>query len=119
MKLKRKAFKYYKKFPTVANYNLYARYRNQVKWESKKVKHANELKIDKDAKSNPKAFFRYAAFKTKNVEQVSHLKREDGTITEDETGKAEVLNELFGSVFTHEDPNDISTFLYRNNTTCI
>ena len=114
VRLKRKAFKQYKKFPTVSNYNLYARYRNQVKWESKKAKRARENKIAKDAKLNPKAFFRYAASKTKNVDKVSNLKRKDGTITEDDVGKAEVLNDFFGSVFTKEDPNDIPTFTHSN-----
>ena len=38
VRLKRTAFKKYKKYPTLQNYNEYARARNQVKWEVRKAK---------------------------------------------------------------------------------
>ena len=114
VRLKRQAFKHYKKFPTVINYNIYARYRNQVKWESKKAKRLREYQVARDAKVNPKAFFRYAASKTKQTEKISNLKKEDGTLTENDQGKAEVLYDFFSSVFTNEDPNNIPPFKHPN-----
>ena len=70
IKSKRSAFKYYKKYPTTANYNIYARLRNQVKWACKKAKREREQILvvaeAEDAKSNPKAFYQYVASKTKS-----------------------------------------------------
>ena len=44
VRLKRKTFKHYKKFPTTSNYNVYVRYRNQVKWECRRAKRMREHK---------------------------------------------------------------------------
>ena len=63
VRLKRKAFKTYKKFPTVENYNTYVKYRNQVKWQTRKAKRAREAKVASDAKKKLKAFFQYVASK--------------------------------------------------------
>ena len=114
VRLKRKAFKYYKKFPTTRNYNMYVRYRNQVKWECRKAKRLREHKLAKDAKSNPKAFFQYVKSKTKQVESISNLVKADGTLTENDKEKAEVLNEFFGSVFTSEDVSNVPVFIHSN-----
>lgn len=55
LKLKRKAYKHYKKYPAVSNFNVYAKYRNQVKWETRKAKKSKEQQVAFDAKTNPKA----------------------------------------------------------------
>ena len=91
IRLKRNAFKYYKKFPSTANYKIYAKFRNQVKWESKKAKRLREYKVAKDAKVNPKAFYQYVASKIKQKEPISNLLKDDGSLTEDDIGKAEIL----------------------------
>ena len=44
--LKRKAFKYYKKYPSTTNYTIYTRYRNQVIWECRKAKKNKEQKVE-------------------------------------------------------------------------
>lgn len=36
IRVKRKAFKTYKKYPSMTNYNVYVRARNQVNWQVKK-----------------------------------------------------------------------------------
>ena len=114
IRLKRRAFKYYKKFPTTENYKTYVRYRNQVKWETRKAKRAREAKVAKDAKLNPKAFFQYVASKTKLKEAISNLTQKDGTLTEDDEGKAKVLSDFFGSVFTKEDLSNVPEFSHPN-----
>ena len=63
---KRQAFKHYKKYPSVSNYNIYAKYRNQVKWETRKAKKQKEQKVALDSKKNPKALFQYINSKNKS-----------------------------------------------------
>ena len=114
IRMKRKAFKTYKKFPTVENYNTYVKYRNQVKWQTRKAKRAREAKVARDAKKNPKAFFQYVASKIKSTESISNLTKSDGTLTEDDQGKASVLSDFFGSVFTKEDLSNVPVFNHPN-----
>lgn len=45
--LKRVAFKTYKKYPSTKNYKIYCKYRNQVKWETRKSVRMKEGKIAK------------------------------------------------------------------------
>ena len=63
-----------------------------------------------DAKQNPKAFYEYATSKTKPKENVGKLKRDDGTLTDNDTEKCQMLNNFFGSVFTHEDSDNVPVF---------
>ena len=114
LKLKRYAFKTYKKFPTVKNYNTYAKYRNQVIWETRKAKIHKETKLAKDVKDNPKAFFQYVNTKLKPKENISNLLKDDGTLTSTDLEKCDVLNNFFASVFTTEDKNEIPTFSCPN-----
>ena len=107
---KRRAHKMYKKFPTITNYNCYAKARNQVKWESRKLVKANEASLALEAKNNPKRFFKYVASKTKTRECISHLKKRDNSLTSSDKEKAEVLNEYFCSVFTREPTENIPDF---------
>ena len=107
IKSKRSAFKYYKKYPTVLNYNTYAKLRNQVKWACKKAKREREQKVADDAKTNPKAFYQYVASKTKSKETIPNLQKSNGSLTEDDLGKAEELNNFFSSVFTADDADTI------------
>ena len=116
IKLKRYAFKTYKKFPTVKNYNIYAKYRNQVIWETRKAKVQKEAKLARDSKENPKAFFQYVNTKLKPKENISNLLKEDGTLTESDIEKCEVLNKFFASVFSVEDKNDVPTFTCTNES---
>ena len=102
IRLKRRAYKYYKKYPTQRNYDTYAKLRNQVKWESRKAVIKNEQRIALLAKSNPKSFFHYVSTKTKAREPVSNLRNSEGGLTETDLQKAEVLQSFFSSVFTRE-----------------
>ena len=99
MHLKRVAFKTYKKHPTKNNYNTYCKYRNQVKWESRKSVRAKEQNIAKLIKTNPKLFYQYVSSTSKPREQISNLMKPDRTLTENDLEKAEVLKTFFHSVF--------------------
>jgi len=52
VRLKCEAFKH-KKYLSIVNYNKYAHYRNQVKWESRNANWTKELQVAKSAKTNP------------------------------------------------------------------
>jgi hypothetical protein len=54
-------------------------------------------------KTNPKAFWRYPNSKLKNKPKLGDLKQEDGSLTQDDGIKAELLNTFFSSVFTKEN----------------
>ena len=94
-KLKRERFKAYKINPTVLNYVNYCQARNIVKAGVRKAKKEKELNMAKLVKTNPKAFYQYIASQTKPKEKVSNLVKEDGSLTENDLEKTEVLNNFF------------------------
>ena len=49
--------------------------------------------------------------KLKPKENVSSLIKDDGSLTQDDSEKAEVLNNFFSSVFTEEDKSDVPDFV--------
>ena len=76
-----------------------------------------ERQIAREAKANPKAFYKYARSKMKTCSAVADLERLDGTTTETDVDKAEVLNAFFTSVFTLECLENIPTFENRLHNT--
>ena len=114
---KRQAFKYYKKYPTSENYDDYKRLRNLVKKQAKKTKQGIEKRVAAEAKTNPKAFFQYVTAKIKPPINIGNLEKEDGSLTENDKEKSEVLNKFFASVFTKEDPQNIPDFDMSINDT--
>ena len=112
--LKREARKYWKKFPTNKNYETYTKYRNQVVWEQRKSSMTKEKRIATEAKTNP-IFFQYSASKIKSKEQIANLKQDDGSLTNSNLQKAEVLNKFFKSVFTIEDNSTLPAFPSRTS----
>ena len=107
IKAKREAFKRYKKYPTVENHNKYAKARNHVKWGTRKLTIAKEKQIAAEAKTNSKAFFKYMSSKIKSKDPVSNLRKEDGSLTDNDSDKADVLVNFFTSVFTKENDNPL------------
>ena len=115
LKLKRAAFKTFKKFPTQTNYNCYAKYRNQVKKEARKAKINKEVSVARNAKTNPKEFFKYINCKLKPKEKIPNLANDNGSLTNNDYEKCEILNSFFSSVFTKEDISNIPKFNYNTN----
>ena len=107
---KRKAYKYYKQYPSHANYEVYSLLRKQVKQAVRLSKRTQEQTIAKKSKDNPKLLYQYIASMSKPKEPVSNLTKEDGTLTENDLEKAKVLNNFFYSVFLHEDNQNIPEF---------
>ena len=110
IRLKRYAFKQYKKYKTPANYDRYVSLRNQVKWGVRKSQKHKEAKIAREAKQNPKAFFSYVNSKIKTRDGIASLLKNDGSLTKNDEEKAETLNQFFHSVFTEEDKENLPTF---------
>ena len=117
IRVKRRAYKLKKKFPTKENEKKYARARNQVTWESRKNRKNKERDLAKKAKTNPKMFYQYVSDKTKPRETVGRLVKDDGSLTETEREKADVLNTFFGSVFNKESTGDMPEIENKTNVT--
>ena len=107
---KRAAFKYFKKYPTNQNRQTYHSLRNLAKKFSNKAKLDKEIEIANKSKENPKLLYQYLASKSKPKETIPNLKKPDGTMTETDSEKANVLNKFFASVFVHEDDKPLPTF---------
>ena len=110
LKKKRSSFQRYLLTRDGKDYQQYAKLRNQAKWITRKAKRDYEKHVAKQAKSNPKAFFKYANSKLKTRGGIADLRKEDGTTTTTDQEKAEVLNQFFASVFTREDQSHIPDF---------
>ena len=108
--LKRKSFKNFKKYPTTANNEVYIYYRNLVNKEVKQAKRNKELKVAKEAKFNPKALYQFFASMNKPKESVPNLEKQDGTLTETDEEKANLLSDFFKSVYTVEDDTPLPDF---------
>ena len=88
------------------SYKLYVKARNKVKWMVKKQKREKEKGIAQSSKSNPKKFWKYVKSKRKTTSGVAelHTKKDNSTfIAETDSDKAEVLSDLFSSIFTKEN----------------
>ena len=96
-------------------YEHYTRLRNQTRWKVRQTKKQFEQNIAKESKTNPKAFYNYARSKTKCRSGISDLVMTNGTMTVNDTEKADTLNNFFSSVFTPvEDTSTIPTLPDRS-----
>ena len=85
------------------DYLMYAKARNQAKSACRKAVKDYEKDIAKKVKTNPKAFYAYAKTKMRTQEGIADLRDSSGVSATTDSGKAEMLNRFFCSVFTRED----------------
>ena len=115
IKKKHIAWKRYMETKNEKHYAEYCRVRNQVRTLSRKLQKQYELKLAIDAKSNPKAVWKYMNSKTKTRECVSDLNinphDDKSRLTNSDKEKAEILGKFFSSVFTVEPSGDIPAML--------
>ena len=104
IKRKQLLFKKYLSTKNSIHYKEYIKERNKTTKIIKNLKKKYEHKVAIEAKTNPKAFWQYINSKRKCREGVSSLKKDDGNYTNSDKEKADVLNQLFTSVFTKENP---------------
>ena len=84
--------------------------RNQCTKITKKAKKKFEQSIIKNVKTDPKGFWGYLRDKTKSKTMVADLKDLNGNLISDDSGKAELLNSFFASVFVEEPPGQLPDF---------
>ena len=110
IKAKNLAYQKYLKSCSKQDYEHYTRFRNQTQWKVRQMKKQFEQNIAKESKTNPKAFYNYVRSKTKCRSGISDLVMTNGTMTVNNTEKADTLNNFFSSVFTPvEDTGTIPT----------
>ena len=110
VKEKKKKFNTWRNSRDNTDYLLYSRARNQAKWECRKAEKDFEKKIAREAKTNPKAFYRYAQSKLKTRSRLSDLLSTDGELITSDKGKANEMNNFFTSVFTRENITSMPEF---------
>ena len=107
VKKKQSAYKRYLETKEGQEYLIYAKARNQAKWECKKAMKEYEREIAKSAKKNPKRFYAYAKSKLNTNHAIPDLVNENNEKISDDADKADLLNKFFCSVFTNENLNHI------------
>ena len=103
IKKKYHCWKRYQETKGYALYQSYCKQRNKTAKDIRQAKREFEMKIASEAKSNPKAFYRYCNSKTGKKSNVIRLKAESGRTILSNKDNANMLNDYFCSVFTDED----------------
>ena len=124
MKATKKKYFCWKRFQETKKHSLYLQYckqRNKTAKAIRKAKREFEKKIAKEAKVNPKAFFKYCNSRMKKKSQIIKLKDEDNKIITSTLANAEKLNKYFCSVYQQESDeaelilNSAASHLYGEN----
>ena len=100
---KKKAFQRYNETRDGKDYLEYVKSRNAAKTEIRKAVREYEKEVAKLAKRNPKPFYKYVNSKLKTRSVSPQLTLKDGSHITDPKEKANMFNNYFSSVFTHED----------------
>ena len=101
-KRKRKAWKQYKITNSDADHIRACQVKNNLSKLTRQLCKDFEKDLARNVKSDPKAFWRYCNTKLKNKPRIGDIKANDGTKTQCDLAKADILNTYFASVFTHE-----------------
>ena len=107
IKRKKEAFEIYKETRDGKAYLEYAKARNAAKAETRRAVRDYEREIAKQAKKNPKAFYRFVNGRLKTRAKIADLKTEDGSNVTTDDEKAKMFNTYFCSVYTKEDLQSI------------
>ncbi|KAL8594920.1 hypothetical protein ACOMHN_038483 [Nucella lapillus] len=100
---KHRLFRRWQQTQEIGDYTAYLKARNKTSRECRKAKRNLEATVAAEAKNNPKVFWSYVKSKTMTRSGIGDLKKENGSKTTSDQEKAELLNNFFHSVFTHED----------------
>ena len=93
VKKKHRSWKKYIETREHIHFQYYCRDRNTATRECRKARQEFENRISED--NNPKAFYKYVHSRRKGNTGISNLKRDDGTVAETDTEKADDLNFFF------------------------
>ena len=98
IRLKRRRWKVYSKHKDNDNYKHYKTAEANAKSAVRKAKKKFEKSLAKDAKANPKAFYKYLNSKKSNRETIGPLKV-NSTVIDNDKEMAETLNDFFLQCF--------------------
>jgi len=87
---------------------------NKVKAETWKARISFEKQLVKNAKDNPRVLFRYVNNQKTIKNSIRAMRRQDGSITNDNAEISELLNEQFQSVFVNEGDEPLPNVSCRN-----
>jgi len=116
IKKKKAVFERYKQTREWKDYLEYAKARNAAKAETRRAIREYEREVAKQAKKNPKAFFRYVNGKLKNQSGFPNLKDVNGKEICSDLEKAEAFNAFFSGVFTREDATNVPCVDHQSYT---
>ena len=89
------------------DYQVYVKLCNAATHWVRSAKIEFERILADEIKENPKSFWSCVRSKTKVKKGISDLDKDDGTRTQNDVEKENVLNDFFASVFTREDLKSI------------
>ena len=104
---KKKAFNIYLKSKEGEDYLKYVAARNRAKTELRRAVRSFEHELARNAKADPKAFYKYVNSRSKTRPVITNLHGNNGELIQDEAGIAEEFNGFFASVFTTEDVTNV------------
>ena len=106
LKKKHNAYKRWMITKDGRDYQKYKKQRNASKARVRKSILEFEKRIAQSIKKSNKGYWKYANSKLKSKSKVPDLKLSEESYTSNDQEKADILNEFFSSVFTHEDLNN-------------
>ena len=104
---KNRLWRKYKSTKYIFDRNNYKRCKNKFRSLTRRLRKDFERYLSNNSKQKPKMFWNYAKSRLKTRENLSSLKKLDGTTATTSSDKAETLNSFFASVFTLEDLDTI------------
>ena len=109
----KKKYHAWKRFSYSRGYNAYQDYckaRNAATKAIRFSKRKFEKGVADSIKTSPKSFWTYINDQTKTRSNIGDLKDSQGNLKTSDGDKANILNDFFASVFTHETGSDLPSF---------
>jgi len=107
-KLVDRKHKIYKKYKSTSH-PAYVKASRAAQTEMRRAKRSFEKKLAKNIDSDRKSFYAYVRNRSRSKPQVGPLVNECSEVTSQPPDMAEMFNQFFASVFTHEDTDNIPT----------
>jgi len=119
VKKKKNSWMKYQRTNNQVDLEEYKKIRNEATREVKHARKGFEKRLSENLTEDTKSFWAYTNSGMKVRAPVGDLEKQDGTMTENDQDKAEVLNDFFKSVFTVEDTTDIPRLAERHGGSLI
>jgi len=114
VKKKKNSWQKFQRTKQKVDLDEYKRTRNEATKEVKRARKCFEKKLSEKLSEDKKSFWAYTNSGMKVRTGVGDLEKDDGTLTQNDHDKAEVLSDFFKSVFTEEDTTNIPRLAERH-----